>query len=83
MVQSLIAERAKTVRAEGFKKMIIGGALILLPIVFFLVSLASGRIYVRPLALTVMAGFYGLWQFVKGLLMFIAPKSESGDVFDN
>jgi hypothetical protein len=83
MVQSLFAERAKTVRAEGFKKMLIGGALILLPIVFFLANLASGRIYVRPLALTVMAGFYGLYQLVKGLFMFIAPKSESGDVFDN
>lgn len=83
MVQSLFAERAKTVRAEGFKKMIIGGALILLPIVFFLANMASGRIHVRPLALTVMAGFYGLYQFVKGLFMFIAPRSESGDVFDN
>jgi hypothetical protein len=83
MVQELFVERAKTVRAEGFKKMIIGGALVLVPIVFFLACLAAGRIPVRILALTVMAGFYGLWQFVKGLLMFLAPKSESGDIYDS
>ena len=83
MVRALLIERAKTVRAEGFKKMIWGGAVIVVPIAFCLADLGAGRVPIRLLALTVMVGFYGLWVLVKGLLMFLAPKSESGDVYED
>jgi hypothetical protein len=82
MVESLVVERAATIRKEGLKKIFIGGGLMCIPIFAFAASAAAGRFAVRPLAVTVAAGFYGMWIFVTGLFKVLAPKSEAGDAFE-
>jgi hypothetical protein len=82
MVQALQVERAATIRNEGVKKILIGAGLICIPIFAFAASAAAGRFAVRPLAVTVALGFYGIWTFVTGLFKFLAPKSEAGDAFE-
>jgi hypothetical protein len=34
------------------------------------------------MGVTVMIGCYGLYLLINGLVMFLSPRSESGDVAD-
>ena len=80
LVNELFQERAAAVRANGIKKIIVGAALVCLPIVTFVAILISGTIYPYVVAGAIMAGFYGVWLIIKGISMVLAPKSEAGDV---
>ena len=81
-VQELQKERASTVRKNGIRKLIIGSGLISIPIVTTIIMLSLGLIFVKILAFAVMAGLYGVWQFLNGLIMTVAPAREPGDVAD-
>ena len=65
---------------DGIRKSVVGIALICVPVVALLVFLKVGYIPLQPFAVTLMIGTYGAWMLLKGAIMFLAPKSEPGDV---
>ncbi|HEU5395975.1 MAG TPA: hypothetical protein VFV81_02320, partial [Verrucomicrobiae bacterium] len=81
-VQELLTERATTVRKNGIRQVIVGSAMISVPIVTLLIMLSLGLVFVKVMALTVMVGLYGVWQFLNGMIMAVAPAREPGDVAD-
>ena len=80
LVGTMFRERAATIRANGIRKSFIGIGLICVPVVALLVFLKVGYIPLQPFAVTLMIGTYGAWTLLKGVIMFLAPKSEPGDV---
>ena len=87
LATKLFKERASAVREKGIRKIIFGTGLMCIPVVALFGLLAvharTGLFLLKPFALAVMAGLYGLWLFVNGLLMALAPKSERGSVADS
>lgn len=79
LVQELFKERTATIRANGIRKMIIGTGLMLLPVVTIIVFLMIHLVIIYLLGASVVAGLYGVWLFLSGLLMAISPKSEKAD----
>lgn len=82
VVEQLLTERAATIRSEGMAKMFKGGACICVPIIAFFSFMAAGYMPIKIFGLTVMVGCYGLYLFINGIVMFLSPRSESGDVAD-
>jgi hypothetical protein len=80
MVAEMFRERASAFRAKGIKYLFGGVALILVPIVTWLIALAVGYIYVTFFLFTVAAGFCGLTMALKGISMVRSPKSQEGNV---
>ena len=76
----MFQERAATIRANGIRNSVIGIALICVPVVALLVFLKVGYIPLKPFAVTLMILTYGAWLLLKGVIMFLAPKSEPGYV---
>jgi hypothetical protein len=56
--------------------------MMLLPVVTTVLCLMIGYIPIKLLAITVAIGIWGGWKFLSGLIMFLSPKSEKGDVAD-
>ena len=79
LAEELFRERVATIRANGVRKIVVGSGLISVPIITFLIFLSIGIFFMKVLALTVMAGLYGVWLVVKGSFMVLTPKSEAGD----
>ena len=80
LVKEMFRERAATIRGDGIRKIVVGIALICVPIVTFFIFMSIGVIYTKILAITIMLGLWGLWMAIKGIFMVVAPKSQSGDV---
>ena len=80
LVDPWFQERARTIRRNGMLKVILGVLMLCAPVVFLIVSLMAGRLLLMPFAVTIMVGFWGVYQIIKGIFMFFAPKSEAGDV---
>ncbi len=80
LVQEMFRERVATIRANGIKKLIVGVALVCVPIVALVFFLSIGILPMKIFAFTIMAGLWGVWQIIKGLFMVLTPKSEPGDV---
>ena len=81
-VDELLNERAQEIRGAGLRKIFIGIPLICLPFGAWIYFMAVGLIYLWPLALAIMAGLYGIWSLITGIIMFVSPKKESGDVVE-
>jgi hypothetical protein len=79
-VDEVLSERAKSIRAAGLRRIFIGIPLICVPFGAWIYFMAIHMIFVWPFAFTIMAGLYGIWSLITGLVMFISPKTESGDV---
>lgn len=73
-------ERTRTIRRNGIIKVVLGTTMMCAPVVFLIVSLMAGSLLLWPFALTIMVGFWGVYQIIKGIFMFFAPRSERGDV---
>jgi hypothetical protein len=82
VVKGLLDERAATIRSEGVAKMFKGGAFICVPIIAFFSFMSMGYVPVKIMGITVMIGCYGLYLFINGIVMFLSPRSESGDIAD-
>jgi hypothetical protein len=82
LVTGLFKERTSAVRSAGIRKMIIGFGLMWVPVIALIICHIVGFYPVKLLGMAVLTGLYGVWQFINGGLMFIAPKSEKGDVAD-
>jgi hypothetical protein len=80
MVHAMFKERAKTIRRNGIKKIILGALLICVPIVALFIFLSMLIFPIKLFAVTIMVGLYGAWMALKGTIMVVAPKSEPGDV---
>jgi hypothetical protein len=82
LVEELFQERTALMRRRGIMKIITGAALICLPFVTFFIFMLMGIIFLKILAVTIMLGCWGLYMLIKGICMTVAPKSQSGDVFE-
>ena len=82
LVAAMFQERAKTIRRNGIKKVVVGASMMCVPVIFFLVCLRVGYLPLKLFAVTIMLGLWGAWMALKGTFMFFAPKSEPGDVAD-
>ena len=78
-------ERNKELRKIGLRNVLIGivltgaaGITIYLP--FFYGS--SSRGIIKALAVVFLAGCYGLWKLVKGLVYLVRPQSEHKSISD-
>ena len=80
LVAAMFQERAKTIRRNGIKKVVVGASMMCVPLIFFLVCLRVGYLPLKLFAVTIMLGLWGAWMALKGTIMFFAPKSEPGDV---
>jgi hypothetical protein len=82
LVNEWFAERASTIRKNGIKKFFTGIVLATVPVIFYFVAVAKAGDFapMKLFAVTIMVGLYGGYMFVKGAIMFCAPKSEPGDV---
>lgn len=78
-------ERNRELRRMGLRNVLIGGTLfgaagVTLYLSFAIASASSG--IVRALAVAVMAGIYGLWKLVKGIVYLVRPQSEHRSIPD-
>ncbi len=80
LVQPMFHERAKTIRTNGIRKIVIGSLMACVPIVAFFIFNSIGVIPLKIFAVTVMVGLWGAYMVLKGIIMMVAPKSEPGDV---
>jgi hypothetical protein len=80
LVQAMFRERAATIRSNGIRKVFTGIALMCVPVVAFLIFASMGILPLKLFAITLMVGVWGAWMLLKGAIMFLAPKSEPGDV---
>jgi len=78
----LVKERVSTLRGIGIRKILTGILLMCVPLAAFLIFTHMGVLPLKLFAITVMVGLWGAWMFLKGMFMFLAPKSEPGDVAD-
>ncbi len=81
-VQQLFNERARTVRKNGIGKMIVGTGMLFVPLVFYFIFASANMMMfpVKIFAITVMVGLWGLGKVLKGIFMFVSPRTERGDV---
>ena len=80
LVRSLFQERAATIRSNGIKKVVIGIGLVCVPVVAFIIFTSIGFLPLKLFGATLVVGVWGAWMILKGTIMFLAPKSEPGDV---
>lgn len=80
MVREMFAERVKTLRSIGFKKLFTGIPLIFVPIVTVITCAKMAIFPSWIIALTAMAGLYGAWLALRGTILIVSPKSETCDV---
>jgi len=80
VVAEMFKERMATVRTTGVRKIFTGIGLMCVPVIALLFFLHLGLIPMKIMAIFVMIGLYGLWLLINGIIAFIAPKMESGDV---
>jgi hypothetical protein len=79
-VKELFRERMATIRGNGVRNIVVGIALVCVPIVSFFIFTSMGFIPLKLFAITVIVGLWGGWLILKGTFMVVAPKAESGDV---
>ena len=82
LVREMFRERAATVRVNGIRKILTGIGLMAVPIVALIIFLSIGVIPMKIFAVTIMVGLWGVWMLLNGIIMFLAPKSEKGDLAD-
>ena len=78
-------ERSRELRRMGLRNVLIGGTLVGAAGVTLYLSVAiasAGSGIVRALAVVIMAGIYGLWKLVKGIVYLVRPQSEHRSIPD-
>jgi hypothetical protein len=81
-VRAMLKERATSLQGIGIGKIVTGIALMAVPVVALLIFAHFHVVLITPLALAIAVGLWGAWMFLRGSLMVLFPKSESGDVAD-
>jgi hypothetical protein len=81
-VRAMFKERATALQGIGIKKIMTGIALMAVPVVAILIFAYFHAAFISLLALAIAVGLWGAWMFLRGSIMLLFPKSESGDVSD-
>jgi hypothetical protein len=81
-IAPLVAERASAVRNAGKAKIITGIGMMCVPVIAFVVFMAIHVFPIKLFGVTIAIGFWGLWRAISGVIMFVSPKSEKGDIGD-
>jgi hypothetical protein len=81
-IEEFNAERNLDIRKTGVKKVIIGGILSAGAIFYFISLFRSGHMQTnyrsaKGAAVIAVAGFYGMWKFIDGLIYLARPQSET------
>jgi hypothetical protein len=82
LVAALVKERVAMLRGIGIRRITVGISLVCVPFIAYLIFQRIGVLPLKLFALTVMAGLYGAYLLLTGLLMVFFPKSEQGDIAD-
>jgi hypothetical protein len=80
LARGFYKERASIVRSNGVKKTIVGLMLMLVPFIAYFIIKDSGHLMIRRFFWAYGVGIAGGYLFVSGLIMILAPKSETGTV---
>jgi hypothetical protein len=81
-VRAMFQERATALQGIGIKKIVTGIALMVVPIMAILVFAHFHVVLISLLAVAIAVGLWGAWMFLRGSIMLLFPKTESGDVSD-
>jgi hypothetical protein len=82
LVAEMYKERLATLRGIGLRRVLIGGALICVPVVAFFLYMRAGHLPIKLFAMKVAVGVWGAWMFVRGAIMLLAPRLGSEDIAD-
>jgi hypothetical protein len=84
MVEAFIHERADTVRKMGLRKILIGIPLVTAPLLpWIILSTMMHRLFMPPIMILCLPGsfvVYGLYSLFKGILMYVWPDTQAGDI---
>lgn len=80
LIESVMVERAETIRAEGKKKLIYGILGVAAPIAYYGVSVLIGILAIKLLAGLCVLGVVGIYKISVGASMILKPRSHTGDL---
>jgi hypothetical protein len=81
-VRAMFQERATALQGIGIRKIVTGIALMAVPVVALLMFARLHVVSLTLLGLAIAVGLWGAWMFLRGSIMVLAPKLETGDVSD-
>ncbi len=79
-VRAVFKERARAIQVGGIRKIVIGAALMTVPVGAYFMFMSIGVMSIKLFALTIMVGLAGAWLAFNGIFMLLSPKSEAGNV---
>jgi len=82
LVEGLLTERAAATRSNGIGKIVTGSGMACVPIAAWFIFSRIGYLPMKLFAVTVMLGLWGAYRILKGTIMTVSPRSETGDVAD-
>jgi hypothetical protein len=82
VIASLLDQRAEAVRKAGTQKAVIGGGMMCVPVIAFIVFKSIHYFPIKIFGAAVVVGVWGAWRVLSGVIMFMSPRSEKGDVAD-
>lgn len=79
------AERNTDIQKIGIKKIVIGGALSCIAVFYFISICISGHAgtnyrSAKGMAIITLAGFYGMWKLIDGIVYLVRPQSETKSI---
>jgi len=81
--EALMRERAAAIREIGVREILVGGAMVLLPIAFWLwIRFGPPRLWTRLFSCAAAIGLFGVWKLTQGAVKAAAPGSVTGPVAD-
>jgi len=81
-VRAMFQERATALQGVGIRKIVTGIALMAVPVVAILIFAHFRVTFITLLMLAIAVGCWGAWMFLRGSIMVLVPKWETGDVSD-
>jgi hypothetical protein len=79
-VRAMFQERVIALQGIGIKKIVTGIALMTVPVVAILIFAHFHVAFITLLVLAIAVGLWGAWMFLRGSIMVLVPKLETGDV---
>ncbi len=86
LVEEMFKVRRAETRANGIRKLIIGGCLIGAALTMWAVFVGldelTARVFARAVGVAVLVGCWGIWLFVNGAILLLVPGLDKRDVSD-
>ena len=83
MVDEMCAQREKTIRARGVRKIILGVVMVAVPVVTTIIFAMIGAASLTVFGVAGAIGIFGGWFCLKGTFMVVSPHTETGDIADD